>query len=138
MNGDGVRRTGQTGFGAGNTALAEPLGAPAGGTGTTSFQAVGELTEGVSGIAPASRAATAEVSVAVNTWVEQVGQFLGVLQVTLEETRPKEDASAEVRALVGQLPAIIRECRAQVPTPEMIRTWVHTLAAVRPDASERR
>jgi hypothetical protein len=72
--------------------------------------------------------AAADVSVAVNTWVEHVGQFLAVLQKTLEETRPNEDASAEVRALVGQLPAIVRECRAQVPTPEMIRTWIRSLA----------
>ena len=72
--------------------------------------------------------AAAEVSVAVNTWVEQVGQFLAVLQAALEETRPKDDASAEVRALVRQLPAILRECRAQVPTPEMIRTWVRSVS----------
>ena len=83
---------------------------------------------GDGGMYTPSTSATAEVSVAVNTWVEQVSQFLGVLQKALEETRPKEDASAEVRALVGQLPAIIRECRAQVPTPDMIRTWVRSLA----------
>ena len=69
----------------------------------------------------------AEVSGAVAEWVEQVGRFLGVLQVALEQSRPNDDASAEMRALSGQLPALIRQCRAQVPTPEMIRTWVKTL-----------
>ena len=69
----------------------------------------------------------AEVSGAVTEWVEQVGRFLGVLQVALEHSRPNEDASAEVRALTGQLPALIRQCRAQVPTAEMIRTWVKSL-----------
>jgi hypothetical protein len=69
----------------------------------------------------------AEVSGAVAEWVEQVGRFLGVLQVALEQSRPNDDATAEMRALSGQLPALIRQCRAQVPTPEMIRTWVKTL-----------
>ena len=68
------------------------------------------------------------VSEAVSEWVGQVGRFLGVLQAALEQSRPKDDASAEVRALAGQLPAMIRQCRAQVPTPEMIRTWVKTLS----------
>ena len=73
-------------------------------------------------------ASTERVSDAVTEWVDQVGRFLGVLQVALEQSRPSEDASAEVRALSGQLPALIRQCRAQVPTPEMIRTWVKTLS----------
>ena len=68
-----------------------------------------------------------EVSGAVAEWVEQVGRFLGVIQLALEQSRPNDDASAEMRALSGQLPALIRQCRAQVPTPEMIRTWVKTL-----------
>jgi hypothetical protein len=69
----------------------------------------------------------AEVSGAVSAWVEQVGRFLGVVQAALEQSRPREDATAEVRAVAGQLPALIRQCRAQVPSPEMIRTWVQTL-----------
>ena len=69
-----------------------------------------------------------KVSGAVTEWVDQVARFLGVLQVALEQTRPKDDASDEVRALAGQLPALVRQCRAQVPTPEMIRTWVKTLS----------
>jgi hypothetical protein len=69
-----------------------------------------------------------KVSGAVTEWVDQVGRFLGVLQVALEESRPKDDASAEVRALSVQLPALIRQCRAQVPTPEMIRIWVKTVS----------
>lgn len=73
-----------------------------------------------------------QVTGAVTEWVDQVGRFLGVLQVTLEECRPKEDASAEVRAMAGQLPALIRQCRAQVPTPEMIRAWVKSLSRQAP------
>lgn len=69
-----------------------------------------------------------QVAGAVAEWVDEVGRFLGVLQVALEESRPTDDASAEVRALAGQLPALIRQCRAQVPTPEMIRIWVRTLS----------
>jgi hypothetical protein len=76
---------------------------------------------------PADPAPVEQVSDAVSAWVEQVGRFLGVLQVALEQSHPREDATAEVRALSGQLPALIRQCRAQVPTPEMIRTWVKSL-----------
>jgi hypothetical protein len=72
-----------------------------------------------------------EVSVAVSAWVEQVGRFLGVVQAALEQSRPSDDATAEVRAVAGQLPALIRQCRAQVPTPEMIHTWVQTLTESR-------
>lgn len=76
-------------------------------------------------------APVAEVSGAVAQWVEQVGRFLGVVQAALEQSRPKDDASAEVRAVAGQLPALIRQCRAQVPTPEMIHTWIQTLSEKR-------
>lgn len=69
-----------------------------------------------------------KVSGAVTEWVDQVARFLGVLQVALEQSRPRDDASEEVRALAGQLPALVRQCRAQVPTPEMIRTWVRHLS----------
>jgi hypothetical protein len=78
-----------------------------------------------------------EVSVAVSAWVEQVGRFLGVVQAALEQSSPTEDATAEVRAVVGQLPALIRQCRAQVPTPEMIQTWVQTLAETRAHHAQR-
>jgi hypothetical protein len=74
-----------------------------------------------------SAAPVETVSDAVAEWVEQVGRFLGVLQLALEQSHPRDDATAEVRALSGQLPALIRQCRAQVPTPEMIRTWVKSL-----------
>ena len=79
----------------------------------------------------------AEVSVAVTQWVEQVGLFLGVVQAALEQSRPREDATAEVRAVVGELPALIRQCRAQVPTPEMIHTWVQSLTRGRGSAEIR-
>ena len=87
------------------------------------------VTDGASsGVAEGAGVSVDKVSGAVAEWVDQVGRFLGVLQVALEQSRPSEDASAEVRALSGQLPALIRQCRAQVPTPEMVRTWVKSLS----------
>jgi hypothetical protein len=77
---------------------------------------------------PAARESVESVSLAVAGWVGDVGRFLGVLQTALEQSRPNDDASTEVRALAPQLPALIRQCRAQVPTPEMIRTWVKSLS----------
>jgi hypothetical protein len=88
----------------------------------------GVRTVRVAGGLPAGQESVECVSIAVAGWVDEVGRFLGVLQTALEESRPKDDASAEVRALVGQLPALIRQCRAQVPTPDMIRTWVKSLS----------
>jgi hypothetical protein len=96
-----------------------------GATGLTGEPNIAGTTSGLIGAGAGT--GIAEVSGAVAQWVEQVGRFLGVLQVALEQSRPSDDASAEVRALSGQLPALIRQCRAQVPTPEMIRTWVKTL-----------
>jgi hypothetical protein len=88
---------------------------------------VGEVSAGVAtGLGAAG--SVDKVSGAVAEWVDEVGRFLGVLQVALEQSRPSDDASAEVRALSGQLPAMIRQCRAQVPTPEMVRTWVKSLS----------
>ena len=72
---------------------------------------------------------TEQVSWEVAEWVQELGRFLGVVQAALEQSRPKDDASDEVRALSGQLPALIRQCRAQVPTPEMIRTWVKAVSS---------
>jgi hypothetical protein len=97
-------------------------------TGAATWSAVSsaEPAEVESGM-PADARPDEQVSDAVAAWVEQVGRFLGVLQVALEQSDPRDDASAEVRALSGQLPALIRQCRAQVPTPEMIRTWVRSL-----------
>jgi len=102
-------------------------------TGAAAFSAVSpvvpaELESGMSADASADAPPDEQVSDAVAAWVEQVGRFLGVIQVALEQSDPRDDASAEVRALSGQLPALIRQCRAQVPTPEMIRTWVKTLS----------
>ena len=102
----------------------------------------GHSTPGDVEVAPRGGAATGLASVdkvagAVTDWVDQLGRFLGVVQVALEQSNPREDASAEVRALSAQLPALVRQCRAQVPTPEMIRTWVKTLSnenAAVPDA----
>lgn len=78
--------------------------------------------------APPEPASVDQVSGAVAQWADQLGQFLGIVQVALEQSSPRDDASAEVRALSGQLPALVRQCRAQVPTPEMIRTWVKSLS----------
>ena len=75
-----------------------------------------------------------KVSWEVAEWVEQLGRFLGVVQTALEQSKPKDDATEEVRALSGQLPAMIRQCRAQVPTPEMIRTWVKAVSEGGPEA----
>ena len=92
---------------------------------------------GTTGFAASTAGDVAEVSGAVAAWVEQVGQFLGVVQATLEQSRPREDATAEVRAVAGQLPALIRQCRAQVPTPDMIHTWVQTLVETRGHRGDR-
>ena len=96
----------------------------------------GRSTPGDEQFSPRGAASVDKVAGAVTDWVDQLGRFLGVVQAALEQSRPSEDASAEVRALSAQLPALVRQCRAQVPTPEMIRTWVKTLsidAAVAPE-----
>ena len=77
---------------------------------------------------PSEPVSSDQVAWAVAEWVDQVGRFLGVLQAAVEQSSPRDDATAEVRAVSGQLPAMIRQCRAQVPTPDMIRIWVKSVS----------
>jgi tRNA U34 5-carboxymethylaminomethyl modifying GTPase MnmE/TrmE len=64
------------------------------------------------------------ISSDVSAWLRELSALLGQVQVALEHVQPREGTSADVRELIDQLPAQIRQCRSQVPCEEMIRTWV--------------
>jgi hypothetical protein len=72
--------------------------------------------------------AVAEVSGSVSAWLADTSAFLGMLQETLQHVRPTDDAGADVNRRLAQLPVLLRQCRSQIPTPEMIQTWVSLLA----------
>jgi len=77
--------------------------------------------------------AIAEVSGGVSQWLAETAALLALLQQTIEHVQPNQQAAPEVRQLIAQLPALVRQCRAQVPTPEMVQTWVRVVM----DASDR-
>jgi len=70
-----------------------------------------------------------QVSTAVSEWLVDVGKLLQCVQLVVEHARPARDAPPEVGMLLPQLPAMIRQCRAQVPTDDMVAVWVRSLAA---------
>ena len=71
---------------------------------------------------------TAEVSVAVSGWLQDVGRLLQSVQVVVENATPTHDAPAAVGAMLLELPPLIRQCRAQVPTAEMVEAWVRSVS----------
>jgi hypothetical protein len=70
-----------------------------------------------------------EVSTAVTEWLQDVSRLLQCVQIVVEHAQPLDDAPAEVRGLIPLLPPLIRQCRAQVPTDEMVQAWLRFLAA---------
>lgn len=70
-----------------------------------------------------------QVSTAVSGWLVDVGKLLQCVQLVVENATPARDAPPEVGMLLPQLPAMIRQCRAQVPTGDMVAVWVRSLAA---------
>ena len=64
------------------------------------------------------------ISSDVSAWLRELSALLGQVQTALEHVQPRQGMPADVRELIEQLPAQIRQCRSQVPDEEMIRTWV--------------
>ena len=67
---------------------------------------------------------TGQVSAAVASWLNDVGQLLKCVQLVLDHAQPAAGAPAEVGALMPQLSPLIRECRSQIPSADMIDVWV--------------
>jgi hypothetical protein len=71
--------------------------------------------------------AVAEVCGGVSGWLSDTSALLSALQDAVEQMVPRESAGNEARQLMAQLPILLRQCRSQVPTPDMVRTWVRVL-----------
>ena len=70
----------------------------------------------------------AEMSSVMSTWLHDVGRLLHWVERVVENSEPSDDAPAEVRALLPMMLPMIRECRAQVPSSEMIEAWLRSVA----------
>lgn len=60
----------------------------------------------------------------VAQWLGDTSRLLQCVQQALEHAEAADGAPPEAAALLSSLPPLIRECRTQVPTPEMIQVWV--------------
>ena len=72
------------------------------------------------------------VSNEISKWIERTAELLCDVQAVLEHVQPDSAAPQPARDLLGCLPARLRQCRAQVPTPEMVQTWVRAVTAAPP------
>ena len=68
-----------------------------------------------------------EISGEVSAWMADMSSFLRVVQAAMEHMEPKAGTHADVRQIISEIPSQIRQRRSQVPTPEMVRTWVDVL-----------
>ena len=66
-----------------------------------------------------------DVEAGVTAWVEQAAELLRITQGMLEglQQSGRPPGPGELAAILP----LVRECRAQTPNPETVRTWVRTL-----------
>ncbi len=72
-----------------------------------------------------------EMAAVTNAWLRDVGRLLQWVEQVIEHSQPLGDAPADVKALVPLMLPMIRQCRAQVPTSEMIEAWLRSVAESR-------
>ena len=73
----------------------------------------------------------AEMSSVTSSWLHDVGRLLQCVERVIEHSQPAKDAPAEIGSLLPILLPMIRECRAQVPTSEMMEAWLRSFAGAR-------
>ena len=66
-----------------------------------------------------------EIAAVLEHWLADVSSLLDRLQKALEQAH--DLASGAEREELGALLASLRECRASVPEPQMIRAWLKSL-----------
>ena len=71
-----------------------------------------------------SREAAGQVSSQVVDWLRDLTRLLQCIERVVEQSRPNDDAPIEVTTLMPLLLPLIRQCRSQVPSEEMIEVWV--------------
>ena len=72
-----------------------------------------------------------EMATVTSAWLRDVGQLLRWAETVIEHSQLVGDAPADVKALVPLMLPMIRQCRSQVPTPEMIEAWLRSVAESR-------
>lgn len=69
----------------------------------------------------------AEISSTIADWLVDLGRLLQCVERVIENSRPMEDCPIEVKSLLPLLLPLIRQCRSQVPSEEMIEVWVRSV-----------
>src|SRR3712207_5094094 len=73
-------------------------------------------------------APTAAAADEVAGWIEQTERLLAQAQAALESLRFHTGVAPDAQRTLYQLLVLVRQRRAQVPTPEAVRVWVRGLA----------
>ena len=64
---------------------------------------------------------------AVVAWIEQCEALLAQTQAALESLRFHSGVAPDAQRTLYQLLVVVRQRRAQTPTPEAVRVWVRAL-----------
>lgn len=72
-------------------------------------------------------ASTTEIATGVGDWLRDLARLLQCIERVVEQVEPSHDAPIEVKTLLPLLLPLIRQCRSQVPTDQMVEVWVRTI-----------
>lgn len=71
--------------------------------------------------------AAQQVSKVLRAWLRDLKQVLQLVDNVLSQCHSMQDVPTELRGTVHLLRPMIRQCRAQVPTDEMVGTWLRVV-----------
>lgn len=69
----------------------------------------------------------AVISAAVSKWISDVQGLHAQVEAGMEEIRVQPGLGEAAQQLIAQLLIVLRQRRAQTPTPEAVRAWLRTL-----------
>lgn len=68
-----------------------------------------------------------EITSTIVDWLADLGRLLQCIERVIDHSRPSEDCPIEVKTLMPLLLPLIRQCRSQVPSAQMIEVWVRSV-----------
>lgn len=72
-----------------------------------------------------------QLSNLIRAWLRDLNPLLGLVDDVLSQCHSQQDASSPLHESVQLLRPLIRQCRAQIPSEEMVLTWLRMLAEKR-------
>ncbi len=69
-----------------------------------------------------------QMSNVIRAWLRDLNPLLALVEDALSQCDSQQDASSPLQKSVQMLLPLIRQCRAQIPSEEMVLIWLRTLA----------